>query len=171
MVLQFMLKMKFLLHVNRKDWLTYSVGSHGPGELCYNFSISNDLTQKVNFPTWIPDCDSHGPALLDLFLTYDTSICSRIAFPPLGNSDHVVDLVSIDFPSHSQWDTPFHRIGYDFSSACWDCLCDHSRDVPWGDIFKLGSSAAARDFVSGFRLELVHISLIRKHQVKPHSSP
>ena len=33
---------------------------------CYNFSISNDLTQMVNFPTWIPDCDSHSPALLDI---------------------------------------------------------------------------------------------------------
>ena len=38
-----------------KDWLTYSSGTDRPGELCYNFSISNDLTQIVNFPTWIPD--------------------------------------------------------------------------------------------------------------------
>ena len=34
----------------------------------YNFSISNDLTQMVNCPTEIPDCDSHSPALLDLIL-------------------------------------------------------------------------------------------------------
>ena len=39
-----------------------------PGELCHNFSISNDLTQMVNFPTRIPDCDSHSAALSDLFL-------------------------------------------------------------------------------------------------------
>ena len=25
-----------------------------------NFSISNNLTQMVNFPIWIPDCDSHN---------------------------------------------------------------------------------------------------------------
>ena len=37
----------------------------------YNFSVSNDLTQMVNLPTWIPDFDSHGPALLDLFLSSD----------------------------------------------------------------------------------------------------
>ena len=78
-------------NVPHKDWLTYSGGTDQPGELCYNFSVSNDLTQMVNFPTWIPDCDSHGPALLDLFLTSDASICSTTAFPPLGNSDHVVD--------------------------------------------------------------------------------
>ena len=73
-------------NVHHKDWPTYSGGTDRPGELCYNFSISNDLTQIVNFPTRIPDCDSHSPALLDLFLSSDTSICSTMAFPPLGNS-------------------------------------------------------------------------------------
>ena len=81
---------------------------------CYHFSISNDLTQMVNFPTRIPDCDFHSPALLDLFLSSDTSICSTMAFPPFRNSDHVV-LVSIDFPSNSQQDALFHRIAYDYS--------------------------------------------------------
>ena len=33
---------------------------------CYNFSISKNLTQMVNLSTWIPDCESHSPALLDL---------------------------------------------------------------------------------------------------------
>ena len=55
-------------NVHHKDCLTYSSGTDRPGELCYNFSISNDVTQMVNFPTRIPDCDSHSPALLDLFL-------------------------------------------------------------------------------------------------------
>ena len=74
---------------------------------CYNFSISNDLTQMVNFPTRIPDCDSHSPALLDLFLSSDASICSAMAFPPLGNSDHVVVSISFDFPLNSQQDARF----------------------------------------------------------------
>ena len=64
----------------------------------------------VNFPTQIPDCDSHSPALLDLFVSFDASICSAMAFPPLGNSDHVVVSVSTDIPSNSQWDSPFHCI-------------------------------------------------------------
>ena len=74
-------------NVHHKDWLSYSSGTDQPGELCYNFSISNDLTQMVNFPTWISDCDSHSPALLDLFLSSDASFCSAMAFAPLGNSD------------------------------------------------------------------------------------
>ena len=80
---------------HHKDWLTYSGGTDRPGELSYNFSISNDLTQMVNFPTQIPDCDSHSSALLDVFLSSDTIICSTMAFPPLRNSDHMVVSVSI----------------------------------------------------------------------------
>ena len=55
-------------NVHHKDWLTNSGGTDRAGELCYKFFISNDLTQMVNFPTQIPDCDSHSPAFLDLFL-------------------------------------------------------------------------------------------------------
>ena len=100
----------------------------------------------VNFPAGIRDCDSHSPALLDLFLSSDASICSTMTFPPLGNSDHVVVSVSIDFPTNSQWDAPFHRIAYDYSRAYWDGLRDHLRDFPWKDIFKLSASAAASEF-------------------------
>ena len=82
-------------NVHHKDWLTYSGRTDIPGEFCYNFSISNGLTQMVNFTTWIPDCDSHSPAVLDFFQSPDASICSAMAFPPLGNSDHVVVSVSI----------------------------------------------------------------------------
>ena len=117
-------------NVHHKDWFTYSGGTDRSGELCYNFSISNGLTQMANFPTQISDCDSHSTALLNLFLSFDGSICSTMAFPPLGNSDHVVVSVSIDFPSYSQWDALFHRIAYDYSRADWDGLCEDLRDVP-----------------------------------------
>ena len=82
-------------NIHHKDWLTYSCGTDRSGEICYNFFISNDLTQIVNFPTWISDCDSHNLILLDLFISSDAIICSTIAFPPIGNSNHVVVSVSI----------------------------------------------------------------------------
>ena len=125
----------------------------------------------VNFPTQIPDCDSHSPPLLDLFLSSDAIICSTMAFPPLGNSDHVVVSVSIDFPTNSQQDAPFHRIAYDYSRADWDGLCDHFRVVPWEDIFKLGASAAASEFCEWVQLELMYMSLIesiRSSLTHPH---
>ena len=67
-------------------------------------SVTNYLTQMVNFPIWIPGCDSHSPALLDLFLSSQASVCSTMSFLPLGNSDHVVVLVSIDIPTSSKGD-------------------------------------------------------------------
>ena len=103
--------------IHHKDWLTYSGGADRSGELCYIFSISYDLTELVNFPTWIPDCDSHSPALLDLFISSDAIICSTMAFPPFVNSDNFVVSVSIDFPSYSQHDALFHHIAYDYSCA------------------------------------------------------
>ena len=66
----------------------------------------------VNFPMRIPDCDSHSPAILELFLCSEARICSTMAFPPLGNFDHVVVSVSIDFLSNSQQDASFHCIAY-----------------------------------------------------------
>ena len=127
-------------NAHHKDWLTYSGGTDRPGELCYNFSISNDLTHIVNFPTQIPDCDSHSPALLHFFLSSDTSTCSTMASPPLGNSDHVG-------------------------------LCDHLRDVPWENIFKLGASTAACEFCEWVQVGIDAYIPHCKYQVKPHSSP
>ena len=84
----------------------------------------------INLPAWIPDCDSHSPALLDLFIFSDAGICSTMAFPPLGDSDHVAVSVSINFASNSKWDAPFHYIASTCSCADWDSLCDHLRDGP-----------------------------------------
>ena len=135
-----------------------------------NFSIANDLTQMVNFPTRIPDCDSHNPAYLDLFLTSDASICSTMAFPPLGNCDHGVVSVSIDFPTNSQQDAPFYCIAYGYSCADCDGLCDHLRDVLWEDIFKFSASAAASEFCEWVQVGIDVYIPHRKDQVKPHSS-
>ena len=71
----------------------------------------------VSFSTRNPDCGSHSPALLDLFFFSGAIMCSKMAFPPLGNSDHVVVSVSIYFPSNAKPDVPLHRIAYDYSRA------------------------------------------------------
>ena len=94
-----------------------------------------------------------------------------MAFPPVGNSDHVAVLVSIDFPSNSQQDVPFHGIACDYSCADWDGLHDHLRDVPWEHIFKLGASAAASEFCEWFQVgNDVYIPLIplRSSLTHPH---
>ena len=125
----------------------------------------------INFSIRIPDCDPHTPALLDLCLSSDGSICSTMAFPSLGNFDHVVISVSIDFPSNSQRDTPFHRIAYDYSPAHWDGICDHLRDVTWEDVLKLCASSAAIEFCEWVKVGIDVYIPHHKYQVKPHSSP
>ena len=143
-----------------KDWLTFSGRIDRPGKLCYNFSIPKNLTQIVNFPTLIHDCDSHSPALLDSFLSSDISICSTMAFPPLGNSDHVVVPVSIDFPINLKLDALFHGIIYDYSDAY--CLCLLFFKIT-GEMFygKISLNSVFLlllvNFVNGFRLKLMYI--------------
>ena len=126
-------------NIHHKDWLTYS-------------GVTNRLfLSQMTLLKWLTFLlgsltDSHSPAFLDLFVSYNTSICSTMTFPPLGNSDHVVVSVSIDFPTNSKQDALFHCIAYDYSSADWDGLNDHLRDVSWENILKLSASATASEF-------------------------
>ena len=107
---------------------------------------------------------------MDLFISPDISICSKRAFAPLGNSDHVAVSVPSDFPSYSQWNASFHHISFDYSCAEWDGLRDHLRDIPWEDIFKLSASAAASKFCEWVEVGIdVYISH-RTYQVEAHSS-
>ena len=127
-------------------------------KLCCNFLnfvlISNDLTEMVNFPTQIPDCDSYNPALSYFFLSSDASICSTIAFSLLRDSDYVAVLDSIDFQSNSKRDAQFHRISYEYSHADWNRLRYCLSNVPWEDIFELGASAAASEFWDWFQVKI-----------------
>ena len=128
--------------------------------------ISNDLTQMVNFPTWIPNIDFHSPALLDFFLSSDASICSTMAFSPSGNSNHVVS-VSIDFPINSKQNALFHPIAYGYSCADWDGLL---RDAPSEDIFKVSASTAASEFCDQVQVGIDAYIPYRKYQVRPHTA-
>ena len=89
----------------------------------------------------------------------------------IGNSDHIFFSVSIDFPSNSKRDAPFHRIAYDDSHSDWDGLRDHLRDVPREYIFKLIASAAAGEFSEWVQGGINVYILPYKYQVKNHSSP
>ena len=119
--------------------------------------ISNGHTQIVYFPTHIPDCDSYSPALLDLFVFSEASICSAITFPQLENSDHVAASISMDFPLNSKQDDPYHCIDYGYCRADWDGLRDN--DEMLHERISLNSVLLLLlvNLVSGFRLELVSL--------------
>ena len=54
------------------------------------------------------------PALWIFFS--DASICPTMAFPQLGNSDHIVSF-STNFPINSKQDAPFPCLDYNYSQA------------------------------------------------------
>ena len=147
-------------NVHHKDWFTYSGGTDRSGEFCYNFKISNDLTQMLNFPTQIQNCDSHSSTLLNLFLSSDASICSTLVFPPLENSDHVGVSVSLGF--HHFHNGLIHFIALLMTLLV---LIGSVFVIIWkmfhGRIYlNLTLLLLLVNFVSGFRLEWMYISLI-----------
>ena len=105
---------------------------------------SAQISNNLNFATWIPDSDSHSPALLDFSLFSGASICSTMACSSLGNADHVVS-VFIDFPSNFKGDALFYCIAYDHFEVDWLGWSSWSFER-WEDIFKVNASSAACEF-------------------------
>ena len=116
----------------------------------------------AKFPTWFPDYDCPSPALLDVFVSSNPSICSTVTFSSMGNSDHVAVSVFIDFVSISKQDVPYYSTAYDYSRANWDGLFDGLfREMFHGKIYiNVVLVLLVLNFVSGSRLELMYISLI-----------
>ena len=115
--------------------LTYSGGTDRPVELCYNFSISNDLTALlfwiyfflltlVFVQQWL---SLHQDILIMLLIQFPLTACQTLGFPVL---------------SHSFW--------LFFSWLGWS-LWSFDRCSMGGYLL---------NFVSGFRLQLMHISLL-----------
>ena len=87
---------------------------------------------------------------LDFFLSFGNSIALQWL------SLHWETLIVLP----SQFPLTFHqKMMPRFIAELMTMGC-HLRDVPWEDIFKLSSSAAACEFFNGFRLELMYISFI-----------
>ena len=140
----------------------------------YNFFISNDLTQIFKSPTWITIFKSPD-SLLGLLLSSDTSICSTVTFHQLGNADPVATQFQSLFNRslNSKWNAPFNYVACGYSCANYNGPCDHLREAPLEDIFKLSTSAAAA--ASGFCWwvvdEIKVYTSYCKYQVERHSSP
>ena len=109
-LLIFPLSITFLIFVRG----FHSISSNIDGVLLINPSanvfVFGDFVHHKNWLTYSGGTDRYGELC-------DASICSTMAFPPFGNSDHVVISVSIHVSLYSQQDAPFHRIAYDFSCS------------------------------------------------------
>ena len=139
----------------------------------YNFSISNDLTQIFKSPTWITIFKSPD-RLLGLLLSSDTSICSTVTFHQLGNADPVATQFQSLFNRslNSKWNAPFNYVACGYSCANYNGPCDHLREAPLEDIFKLSTSAAAASGFCWWVVDEIKVyTSYCKYQVERHSSP
>ena len=151
-------------NIHHKDWLNHSGRTGRSGR------------SQTNLLRWLAFLLRSLIVILTVLLFWisfssDTSICSTLAFPALGNSDHVVISVPIVFPLNLQWDAPCHCIAYEYSHTDWDSLHDNRRDASWEHIFKLSASDAASEFCEWAQVRIDVYIPHQKYQVKPHSSP
>ena len=145
-------------NVHHKDWLIYSGRTDRPGELCYNFSFSNDLTKMVNFPTRIPDCDSHSLALLDFYLL-------TLVFVPQWFSLYWESLIIL----LSQFLLTFRQTQIGMPHCIVQLMIILVlRDVLWEDIFKLSASDAASEICEWFQVVIDVYTPHSKYQLKSH---
>ena len=159
-------------NIHHSDWLKYSNGTNSSGIAAYNFSLSQSLTQLVDFPTRFPDRDDQTPSLLDLFLSSNPNVCNASVLSPLGNSDHAVVNVDISLSSKAAQESPVHRTLYSYHQGDWDSFRDFLRDIPWEAVFDLQAEACAREIVSWLLAGIDAFVPSRKYLVvKPHSSP
>ena len=103
--------------VHHKDWFTYSGGIDG----LVNYIIF--FLSQVTLLKWLIFLLGSQTVILTVVLFWIYLFLLALVFIVqslslhLGNSNRVVVSVSIDFPSYSQWDAPFHCIAYDYSRA------------------------------------------------------
>ena len=125
----------------------------------------------VNFPTCIPNCDSHNLTLLDFFLSSDASICSTM----LSLHWEILIMLLSQFPltfHHIHKGMPrFIALLMTIIVLIGTVFCDHLRGVPWEDIFKLSASPAANEFCQWVQVGIDVYIPHRMSQVKLHSSP
>ena len=109
------------------------------------------LTKMDCCPARFPDCYSHSPTFLDLFLSFNLVFFLQLL------SAHweiwiVIVSVSIDFPSNPKVDALFYCTAYDYSRADWDDLCDHLRNFHRRLSLNLVLLQLLLNFVNGSRL-------------------
>ena len=136
------------LNVHHKGWLTYSGGTDRSGELYYNFSVSNDLTLMANFPTWIPACSIAFISFFWLFPSIgEFWSCRCLSFHWLS----IIFIMGCPVSSHCLW-----------LFSCWMGLSSWSFGEMFHGRISLNSVPLQLlvNFVSGFSLELMYLSLI-----------
>ena len=130
-------------NVHHKDWLTSSGETDRTDELFYNFSTSYDLNKMDNCRIRIPDCDSHSPVHLNLFLKL-VLVLSSLSL----HWKKLIMLLSqflLTF-CHTQKGMPLFTAQLIIIIVLTGSFRDHLRDDLWEDVFKLVGSGNGNEF-------------------------
>ena len=165
-----LLTLLFSFSAHHSDWFG-SNNTDFAGTQIFNFSISQSLTQIVNFPTRIPDNAIHSPSLLDLCLVSQPDMCTVSCETPLGRSDHVV--VSLCMKQQATITaSPYHRI---LLTTIWKGIGIHFRDflrdAPLDNFFSLSADNCAAEVTKWIQSGIESFVPHQRFQVKLHSSP
>ena len=125
----------------------------------------------VNCPTWITDCDSHSPTLLELFLSFDLCICFGVV-PPHWE---ILIIFLPCFPVNScqtrRGELYFITqllLNLMLIEMVFAIFYEKFQGMIYLDFMLL---LLILNFVSKSRLELMYFLPWCKYQGKPHSSP
>ena len=92
-----------------------------------------------------------------------------MAFPPIGKFWSYYCLSLHWLSNKLKIGCPVSSRGFNYSRADWGGLCDHLRDIPWENNFKLSAFAAASEFCEWVQVGIDVYIPYRKYQVKPDS--
>ena len=139
---------KVMSNVHHKEWLTYSGGTVRSGELCYN--------SQTTLLKWLTFLFGSQTVILTVLLFWIYFLLLQLIFVLqwFALQWEILIMLLSQFPlifHQILKKMPFYHIAQDYSCADWDGLCDHLKDVPWEDIFKLVASAAASEFCKWVR--------------------
>lgn len=86
--------------VHRVRCLNHSNATDPAGNQTLDFSLTQSLTQIVDFPTRVSSNSDGHTSLIDLFLTSTPDLCRTLQLFPLCNSGHASVSIDISFRSH-----------------------------------------------------------------------
>ena len=156
-------------NVHHKDWLVHSRSTDSVGVAAFNFSLCHNLTQLVTSPTRIPDRDSDGSYLLDLFLTSHPDDFQHSVESPLGSSDHCVVSISTSF-TPSRHEGPYHRTVLRYRDADWDGFRNFLADIPKAHLSG-DPAAAAKELSEWIQVGIETYVPSKTYQVRPATQP
>ena len=156
-------------NAHHKEWLVHSRSTDAAGVAAFTLASCHNFTQLVKSPTRIPDRDSDGSYLLDLFLTSHPDDFQPSVESPLGSSDHCVVSISSCFTS-SRHEGPYHRTVLRYRDADWDGLRNFIANIP-KEKLSGDPTVAAQELLEWIQVGIEIYVPSKTYQVRPASQP